>query len=190
MRRVHAMLVSAVAMTAALLLGAIPAHATVVDRGHFSDPISFTYDDCGFDVSVEGAVSGHYRVRAGTGSRESAFFLLERFSFSEVHTNEDTGESLTLEGRVLFNEIKATHVEGNIFEFVAVEAGQPFVLYDADGNLVLRDRGSIHHRSLFDTGGDDQPGGEFIEYLGAEVHGPHPAFGPDFCEIITPLIGS
>jgi hypothetical protein len=81
-------------------------------------------------------------------------------------------------------------VEGDILEFEAVEAGQPFVVYDADGNLVLRDRGSIHHHALFDTGGDDVVGADFIEDLGADVHGPHPGFETDFCEIITPLIGS
>lgn len=52
--------------------------------------------------------------------------------------------------------------------------------------LSLRDGGSIHHHALFDTGGDDVPGAEFLEDLGADVHGPHPGFETDFCEIITP----
>ena len=64
----------------------------------------------------------------------------------------------------MFNEVKATRVSGNVFEFVAVEAGQPFRLYDSNGRLVARDRGS-------------------------DTHGPHPGFD-DFCGLITPLIGS
>ena len=42
---------------------------------------------------------------------------------------------------------------------------------------------------MFDTEGDDVPGGIFVEELGADVHGPHPGFD-DFCGLITPLIGS
>ena len=175
---------------AVMILTATPAGATVVERGHYSDSFSFSYDDCGFEVVVEGTASGHYRIRAGKGTTDTAFFLLDNFSYVETHTNADTGASLTIEGNGVFNEIKATPVEGNVFEFEAVEAGQPFTVYDSDGNLVLRDRGSLHHHILFDTGGDDVPGGEEIEYLGADVHGPHPGFVLDFCEIVTPLIGS
>jgi hypothetical protein len=63
-------------------------------------------------------------------------------------------------GRLTFNEVGATRVEGSIFEFRTVEAGQPFVVEDSDGNLVARNRGSVHIRYLFDTQGDDEPGGE------------------------------
>jgi hypothetical protein len=172
-----------------MIFGGGPAGATVVERGHYSDSYSFSYDDCGFDVLVEGTASGHFRIRAGKGKRATAFFLNDNFSYTETHTNADTGEFLTIKGNGVFNEIKATRLEGNIFEFEAVEAGQPFAVYDSAGNLVLRDRGSIHHHALFDTLGDDMPGGEFVEDLGADVHGPHPGFDTDFCEIITPLIG-
>jgi hypothetical protein len=51
---------------------------------------------------------------------------------------------------------------GSIFEFRFVEAGQPFVVEDSDGNVVARNSGSVHGRYLFDTGGDDEPGGEWI----------------------------
>jgi hypothetical protein len=175
---------------AVLALGASQAWATVVDRGFYTDDYTFSYDDCGFAVAVEGTVSGHFRVRAGKGETETAFFVSDNYSYEETHTNVETGAFLTITGDAVFNEIKATHVEGNIFEFEAVEAGQPFVVYDSDGNVVLRDRGSIHHHALFDTEGDDVPGGIFLEDLPADVHGPHPGFDTDFCEIITPLIGS
>jgi hypothetical protein len=173
---------------AALAFGAAQAWATVVDKGFYSDPYAFTYNDCGFNVAVEGTSTGHFRVRAGKGKNDRTFFVNDNFSYVETHTNVATKKFVTITGNGVFNEIKATHVEGNIFEFEAVEAGQPFLLYDSDGNLVARDRGSIHHRALFDVGNDDVPGAVLIEELEPEVHGPHPGF-EDFCGLIKPLIG-
>jgi len=177
------------AAAAVMVFGVAPAGARVVERGTYSDSYAFSYNDCGFDVVAEGTASGHYRIRAGTGKRATAFFLRDSSSYTETHTNADTGAFLTIKGNSVFNEIKARHLEGNIFEFEAVQAGQPFALYDSDGNLVARDRGSIHFHALFDTGGDDVVGAELIEDLGADVNGPHPGF-EDFCGLITPLIGS
>jgi hypothetical protein len=93
-------------------------------------------------------------------------------------------------GHGLFHDIKATHVEGTIYEFVAVEAGQPFAIEDSNGNIVVRDRGVILHTYLFDTLGDGQPGGEFIEETQTTVHGPHPGVDSDvFCETAAELTG-
>ena len=176
--------VAAAAMVAAVL-GVAPSQATVIDKGHyFSEPYSFSHDDCGFDVDVKGTSSVIFRVRAGKGSTATAFYGHDNYSFVETQTNPDTGAFVTITANAVFNEIKARRVEGNIFEFAAVEAGQ-FRLYDSDG-LVARDRGSVHHHILFDTEGDDVPGGIFVEDLGADVHGPHPGFD-DFCGLITPL---
>ena len=185
----RAFLAAAVFAAVVMIFGGAPAAATVVERGFYTDSYSFTYDDCGFDVVVEGTASGHFRVRAGKGARDTAFFVNDNYAYTETHTNPATGAFLTIKGNAVFNEIKATRIEGNIFEFEAVEAGQPFVLYNSDGNLVARDRGAIQFHALFDTEGDDEPGGVLLEDLGADVHGPHPGFD-DFCGIITPLIGS
>ena len=95
---------------------------------------------------------------------------------------------MTITANASFNEIRAKRVEGTVFEFWAVEAGQ-FRLYDSDGRLVARDRGSVQYHILFDTEGDDVPGGKLIEEFPPKVHGPHPGFD-DFCGLITPLIGS
>ena len=52
----------------AMVFAAAQAMATVVEKGFYSDePYSFSYDDCGFDVDVEGTSSGHFRIRAGKG---------------------------------------------------------------------------------------------------------------------------
>ena len=188
--RTRGLIALAAAGATALSLAGGQALATVVDSGFYSDePYAFGYDDCGFDVSVEGTSSGHFRIRAGKGATETAFFLSDNYSYTETHTNVETGAFVTIKGDAVFNEIKATPLGGNIFRFEAVEAGRPFELYDSEGNLVARDRGSIQRTALFDTLGDDEPGGVFLEDLGADVHGPHPGFD-DFCALVTPLIGS
>jgi hypothetical protein len=178
------------AVAAVVIFGTAPAGATIVDRGTYTDAYSFGYNDCGFDVSVEGTASGHFLIRAGKGRRDTAFFLNDNYSYVETHTNVDTGAFFTVKANAIFHEIKATRLEGNLFEFEAVEAGQPFAIYDSDGKLVLRDRGSIHHRAIFDTLGDDVVGGEFIEDLEPDVNGPHPGFESDLCTVVTDLIGS
>src|ERR671918_2647406 len=114
----------------ALFVGvaAMPVGATVVDRGHYSGTDSFTYNDCGYPVGVDAEFSGNYRIRAGKHDDGSAFFLNDNYSYREVHTNLDTGEWFVVRGNGVFDEVGATRVEGSVFEFVAVEAGQPFVV--------------------------------------------------------------
>jgi hypothetical protein len=183
-------LAAALACTVAAMVSATSAGAAVIERGTYADePYSFSYSDCGYPVDVEGTSTGHFRIRTGKGKAATAFFLNDNYSYTETHTNADTGAFLTITGNAIFNEIRGTRIEGNIFEFEAVEAGQPFRLYDSGGNLVARDRGSIHHHAIFDTGGDDVVGAELIEELPADVHGPHPGFD-DFCGLTAPLIGS
>lgn len=189
-RRWLTTLILSIAIGIALLtFGAVPAGATIFEKGRFADEYSFTYDDCGFLVNVEGTSTGQYRLRQGKGKSASAFFLRSTFSYREVHTNALTGEWFVLRGHGVFNEVKATRVEGTIFRFTQIEAGQPFVVENSAGEVVLRDRGVIRYTILFDTLGDDEPGGVEVEFLGADVRGPHPGFETDFCEIVTGLIG-
>jgi hypothetical protein len=180
-----------VATVALFVLGTVPAGATVVDRGQYQDTFSDSYSDCGFLVNVEGEFSGMYRMREGKHKNETAFFLLDNFSYREVHTNPETGEFFVIHGDGVFNETRAVRLSGNQFEFTSVEAGQPFVVEDSAGNVVVRDRGVIRRTIVFDTEGDDVPGGIFIEDVSVEVSGPHPGFSDDFdfCAMVQELIG-
>jgi hypothetical protein len=163
-----------------------PAQATIVERGQFADTFSDSYDDCGFTVDVEGSFSGQYRIREGKGNVETAFFFQQLLSWEETHSAN--GRSITLRGHTVTNEVRARHVEGSIFEFVTIEAGQPFAVYDEEGNLVLRDRGVIRFTFLWDTLGDDEPGGVFIEMLDIQFGGPHPSWDLDWSEICALLV--
>ena len=177
-------------VTAALGLGGAPVLATTQDREFFSGTDSFSYSDCGFPVDVETSFHGHALVRVLKNGQ--AFLGHTNIWFEDVHTNRQTGRSFVLRGHSLFKEISGTHVEGDIYEFEAIEAGQPFVVEDSDGNVVVRDRGVIRFRSLFDTLGDGMPGGELVADLDAVVHGPHEGFSEDFdfCGMVEELTGA
>ena len=59
------------------------------------------------------------------------------------------------------------------------------------GRILVRDRGAIRQTYLFDTEGDDMPGGIFLEPLEERVSGPHPGFfmsEEEFCAVVTPLL--
>ena len=117
---------------------------------------------------VEGTDTGHFRTRVGKGKTDTAFFINNNYSYHRTThpTNAPTpgARPLTATGNGVFNEIKATRVEGNIFEFEAVEAGEILRMYDSAGNLVpARHEAPSTVHALFDTGGDDVPGAKFIE---------------------------
>ena len=92
-------------------------------------------------------------------------------------------------GSNIFNEVKAVPLGGNLFRFTAVEAGQPFRLYDSQGILLLRDSGVIRHSAVFDTEGDGTPGAVLIEEFEPSVRGPHPGFFDEtLCPVLVPLL--
>jgi len=186
MARVRILTIAGIA-AAVTVLGGAPAGATVIDRETFVDePYSFSHDDCGFQIDVEGTFSSKDHLRVGKGKADTAFFGFSNYSFVETQTNPETGAFVTVKANATFHEIKARRVEGSIFEFDQVEAGR-FRMYDSDGGLVAFDRGNVHVSLLFDTQGDDVPGGIFIEETGVDVHGPHI---DDYCDLITEQIGS
>jgi hypothetical protein len=181
--------VLSLAVTTALAF-AQGATATVIEQQHYSDTDSFSFDDCGFTLNVEESFSGHFLLRVDKGGE--AFLVKDAFSFRNVLTNPETGEWFVIRGHGVFHETQATQVSGTIYEFTSIEAGQPFVIEDSAGNVVVRDRGVIRRTALFDTLGDGQPGAVFIQEIETVVHGPHPGFADDFpfCEIAAELTGA
>jgi hypothetical protein len=169
---------------------ALPAQAEVIDQQHYAFSFSEDFELCGIPVHEEAEVSGTVHLRVGKGDLDSAFFTHDNYESTSTITNPANGKFLVIERNALFHETVGTRVEGTIFQFTSVEAGQPFVLRDMSGGIVLRDRGVIRSTILFDTLGDETPGGEFLALLDEHVAGPHP--GRDdaaFCAIVQDLIG-
>ena len=183
-RGIRRALLSVVGGAVIALTLAGPVGATVILRDHYSEDYDFSFDDCGFWIDVSGHVDGMAQLRVGKGDLATAFFLHDNFSYLETWTRRDTGDSFTLGANALFQETKATHVDGTVFEFTSVLAGQPFTVWDSDGKLILRDRGAIREALRFDTLGDDVPGGEFVAAVSFSVHGPHPGLDLDLCTLL------
>ena len=70
-------------------------------------------------------------------------------------------------------------VEGTIFQVSHVSAGQPFALRDMTGAIVPHNRGAARGTILFDTLGDDTPGGVVLEVIDVRISGPHPELDMD-----------
>jgi hypothetical protein len=171
---------------------ALPAQAEVIEQQHYAFSFSEDFELCGIAVHEEGEVRGTAHFRVAKGDLDSAFFSHDNYESTSTITNPANGKFLVIERNALFHETVGTRVEGTIFQFTAVEAGQPFVLRDMSGGIVLRDRGVIRSTILFDTLGDETPGGEFLALVDEQVAGPHPGFFLDdaaICAIVQDLIG-
>ena len=181
----------AVLATMVVTAGAVPAQATVFDKGPFAFEDSRTEDLCGIEVRHDFAISGHFRTRTGKGDLDQAFFGQSSARITDTFTNLATGAWIINEARLTEMDVKARPLGGNVFEFEFRDAGMG-VVRDMDGNVVLRDRGAIWTRVVFDTLGDSQPGGDILEESVIRVSGPHPGFEQDeeeFCATVHDLIG-
>jgi hypothetical protein len=176
-------LVAVVGAAMLMLTLALPASARMFTRERYTDSDAFSYDDCGSVVNVTVEFGGIFQIRTGTGDDASAFFAHDNYWYRETHVRESDGKTIVVSGNGNFIEAQAVRVEGSIFTFTSVNAGQLFTIRDSDGHVLLRDRGSITETILFDTTGDDEPGGDFLGILDTTFHGGFPSLDADFCMI-------
>ena len=189
---------AAAALAGFALVAAAPAPAQAappVEHEHGSQTWSDVFDFCGFEIRVDAVEGGHLLVREVRGSDGVAFLAHQNYRDRYVLTNTVTGEWFETRGSGLSKQLRGREREDlgeNIWEFSAMDVGRTFTVLDSTGRTVLRNRGRVSLRVLFDVGTDRTPGGELldIEVLGAS--GKHPA-GLDplenFCAIATDLIG-
>ena len=180
------------ALLLVLLAWALPAPADVINHQRFAD--SFSDDDelCGIPVHIDGEESGFFHQRVGNGDLNTLFFAHINVTTTETITNPANGKFLVIESHAVIQQTRATRVEGTIFRVSDVTAGQPFILKDMSGRVVLRNRGAIRGTILFDTLGDDTPGGVLLEVIDVRISGPHPELEMDedaFCATVQDLLG-
>jgi hypothetical protein len=174
-----------------VMAGAVPAQATVFNKGHFTFEESVEEDLCGIDVRRDTVASGHFRNRTGKGDLDQAFFGQSSLEFTDTFTNLATGASFSIGGRLTGMDVKATPLGGNVFEFKFRESGM-VVVRDMDGDVVLREAGAVWSTIVFDTLGDSMPGGVVLDESVDRVSGPHPLLEMDeaaFCDMVHDLIG-
>ena len=191
-RSIRRVLGTAGVLALATLAAALPARAEVILHDRFDGSFSEDFEECGIPLHSDFAFRGTTHLRVGKGDLDSLFLLLLRIQTTDTITNPANGKFLVIESNVLERDIHASRVEGSVFESTSVESGQPFVVRDMNGDVVLRDRGSIAFTTLFDTLGDDIPGGELVAEVDVKVNGPHPGFflnEDQFCGLVEDLIG-
>jgi hypothetical protein len=171
-----------VAVLAGLMVAG-SATATTAFRDRYSVDYAFSYSCGATEISVVGHAQGLFQVRVGKGRFATAFFAHDNYSYRETHTNPD-GDFLVISGDGLFQETRAVPLGNDLFAFSSHDSGRPFTVRDEDGNVLVRDRGTIRETIIFDTEGDDVPGGIFVEEVTFEVAGPHDGLGFDTCDIL------
>jgi hypothetical protein len=165
-----------------LFTPAVAQAAPPYERMHYSGSDSFPDTICGLDVTLDLEFSGVLVVRTVKGSDGQAFLAHNNYETVETITNPVTGNQIIMTANGVFHEQRAKHVSGNVWSFDFLDAGT-FTVTDVDGNRLLRDRGVVKIRQLFDTLGDSQPGGELISEELLAIHGPH-AEESTFCNVV------
>ena len=162
-----------------------PVSAATIERERYSGTDSFDFDDCGFVIHDEVEFRGVFMLKAPKSPGAPPRYF-DKYHVHEVMTAN--GKTMTIDHNGLYKDLHITHVEGTIYQFVAKESGQPFVVRDGQGRVLLKDRGVLVTTFQVDTKGDsDLDNDEFIEGSWSLLadHGRHPAFYLDFCDIVS-----
>ena len=160
------------------------AQAAPIEREHYSGTDSFDFQDCGFTIHDEVTFEGVFMLKA---PREDGAppYLFDNYDNRE--TLSAHGKTLTIDHQGIYKDLRITQVEGTVYQFVAMEAGQPIVVRDGDGDVLIRDRGVLMTTCQVDTLGDtDLDNDVFVEGSWSLVadHGRHPGFYFDFCDFM------
>jgi hypothetical protein len=139
---------------------------------HYSGSDSFTDVICGLDVTIVGEYRGVLNIRTVKDSDGQAFLAHNNYETIETITNPATGNQLIITANGVFHEQHADQVEGNIWSFTFKDAGT-FTLTTPDSTRLLRDRGVVEIRNVFDILGDAQPSGDLLSEELLSIHGPH-----------------
>ncbi|MDQ4038432.1 MAG: hypothetical protein M3313_08805 [Actinomycetota bacterium] len=176
---------------AGLMATAAPAQAVPVeDAGTFSG--TETYTTCDGAYVVESTFRGAYVLLEADPSTDGQFFAFSQvIQFSETITNPETGEYITVSGKLFVREMQPHYLGNGIVTYVGQEIGT-VVYRDSSGEVILRDVGIVRIGYLFDTENDSAPGGTILLDRLLSSKGPHPTYEDDFdfCAFLDSEIGS
>jgi hypothetical protein len=157
-------------------------HTPFADSGSFVEP-----DFCGIAAQVDFTEIGTTVVRPVKGSGGQAYFGHTNFELTEVISTANG--SITIVTRKVFHEQRATHVEGDVWQFEWIDAGT-FSVYDASGRLLLRASGVFKATQQFDTLGDGAPGGQPVLGTFDVLSERGRTVDDRFCEAVLPELTS
>ena len=142
-------------------------------------------EECDGAFTRETTFSGLAIIRDTNPARGGEFFMFsDNYQYRHVITNVETGKSFTISGNGSFHEIQPREIGDGVFTYVSHDSGQPFVVRDSAGRVVLRDRGTITVSYVFDSLNDGQPGGQYLQDPElVRVSGPHPGLDVDLCAL-------
>jgi hypothetical protein len=175
-------LVVLIAALLATTLGSASASAAVIDRTHTENSYDFVHWDCGYPVHVVGSES-HDVTSRDDPDIPGVIYVTDRFDFSEVWTGPD-GRWFTLSGHGVNKDKKGKLVSGSVYQFAFQVKGQPMIMTNSRGRVVLRDRGTLTFDYTI-----DMADGTFT-FLGVRIRGPHPIFETGTCKSAASLIGT
>jgi len=157
---------------------------------HGSFHLSETGQECGIPVTYETDLKVHVLIKEAHGSDGQAFLGSENVRVRTVVTNPANNRWFVVSRSGGRKEVKATHVEGDLWAFKYQESGVLYKVTDSQGKLVMMDRGRFVLLAVFDTLGDGQPGGIKLSEEIVAMNGQFPSFDEEaVCAVITELIG-
>ena len=106
-------------------------------------------------------------------------------------TNPANGRQVFVSGSARSREVRAEHVDGNVWRFLVVLSGKPFVVKNEHGRTLLAEWGRLVRTTEFDTLGDSQPGGELVDETVLSSRGNWPTWEEDFdwCGFVERVVG-
>ena len=183
---------SALLITGLVFAGALGAPTTAsarpLDKGHFHDVFTDTFDCDGTPVQVDGDVSGNFLLNL-RGSSPFPYFR-ESVRGTVVYTNLDTGGTFT----TVFTNNNRDHTivrNGDGTITITVFASGGFRAYDQDGKLVLKDPGQLRFAIDIDFNGTPGNPDDDVEVpdsfrIVRDSTGRNDTEGRDFCaDLVT-----
>ncbi|HSV41428.1 MAG TPA: hypothetical protein VLI04_21875 [Nocardioidaceae bacterium] len=180
---------AAVTMGVAASLVPAGAQAELYDGGRFTDSFVETVSECGFKKLVHVVdISVVYKLRTIVDDGQTEYLFQAIQHSVETYTNPKNGRWFTLAVDANHRETDGHHVEGTIWEFTAKGSGASFTVTDESGAVIFRDTGTYETTFLFETFGDDSPGGEVLSEELIDLDGRFSDW--DWCDdVFEPLLG-